>query len=100
MGFSSEGSKSIERHLEDLEKAIDQYYGMINLIKRKIKPKPDEIYKEPEPLLIYELCIELGVQRVSGGLEDQPYIWMLERTVARNRSELHKQLFDNSTQEK
>ena len=82
--------------LDELSSAIDEYYGMVNLIKNKIKPKPEEIHEEPEALVIYETCKSLGIPRVTGGYEEQPYIWLLEWSVAKQRSELHQQLFDNS----
>lgn len=90
------GGNYLVDRLEELKNAIDEYYGMVNLIRKQVKPEPDEIHEEPEALELYQLGKELGMPRVSGGIEDQPYIWLLEWSVAKQRSELHEQLFLSS----
>jgi hypothetical protein len=91
------GGNYLSDRLAELSDAIDAYYGMLNLIRNKIRPTPEEIHEKPEPLIIYETCKELGISRVANCLEEQPYIWLLEWSVAKQRAELHEQLFANSS---
>lgn len=86
------GGTWIGDRLDELETAIDEYYGMLNLIKNKITPKGEEIVEKPEALSLYQMCKEMGIPRVSGPLEDQPYIWLLEWATAKSKSELHEHL--------
>ena len=90
------GGNYLSDRLEELASDVDAYYGMLNLIRNRIKPTPEEIHEKPESLIIYETCKELGISRVADCLEDQPYIWLLEWSVVKQRSELHEQLFANS----
>ena len=90
------GGNYLADRLEELSEAIDKYYGMLNLIRNQIRPTPEEIHEKPEPLIIYEACKELGISRVADCLEEQPYIWLLEWSVVKQRAELHEHLFNNS----
>jgi hypothetical protein len=93
------GGIYITDRLVELEKAIDDYYGMVNLLKAGITPKGDEIVDKPEALSLYDMCKEMGIPRVTGCLEEQPYIWLLEWATAKNKSELHEHLYLLSLQQ-
>ena len=62
----------------------------------KVGSKENPIIEKPEALIIYETCEDLGIPRVAGGYEDQPYIWLLEWSIVKNRSILQKNLIANS----
>jgi len=57
------------------------YFGQLNEIKEQIKIKPEDRIWKPEALIRYEQAKELNVPYVSGGLQDQPYLWMQEHAV-------------------
>ena len=40
-----------------------------------------EIPEKPEALLLWEKCQAIGVPLMSGGLVDQPHIWLEELAV-------------------
>ena len=95
MGFPP-GGNIVQTRLKELEEAIDNYFGMINQIRNGIKVPQDEVVEEPEALLLYDMCKEMGIPRVAGSLEEQPFIWLQEWAVAKQRSELHEALWQAS----
>jgi len=93
------GGTYLTDRLDELSTAIDNYYGMLNQYRLGIKPDADEIVDKPEALALYDMCKEMGIPRVEGCLEDQPYIWMLEWATAKNKVELHEHLLLLSQQQ-
>lgn len=56
--------------------AVDEYFAMHNEMAAGLKPS--KIVEIPDVLEIIEICRDIGLPRVGGDYEHQPYIWMLE----------------------
>lgn len=74
------GSPGVElsERLKELESSLREYYGALNEMKmgiaRKMPPKP-------KALAVYEKCETLGLPLLSGGVMNQPFIWLQELAV-------------------
>ena len=72
------GKRKVARGLETLEKALHNYYGVQNEIRMGINSKPPE---KPEALILWNQCQAMDLPLVSGGVMDQPHIWLQEIAV-------------------
>jgi hypothetical protein len=54
---------------------LRNYFGGLNEVKAGL-PFPEGLEK-PEELILYEQIKEMGVPLVSGGVLDQPHIWLI-----------------------
>lgn len=81
--------------MTDLERELDEYYGTLNEIRMGTgaTPKP-----KPDALIYYEMTVELGIPLVSGGIMDQPHIWLQMIGVIRQRQSVWRDLISNATQ--
>lgn len=80
------GSPGVElsERLKELESSLREYYGALNEMKMGIR---DKMPPRPKALVIYEQCQELGLPLVSGGVVEQPYIWLQEvATIVEQRT--------------
>ncbi len=69
------GGRFLEGKLQELDRALEDYYGAINMLKEGLTTSvPDK----PEALKVLEQCESLDIPLVAGGLMDQPHIWLLE----------------------
>jgi hypothetical protein len=75
------GGRYVGGKLKELEDALLEYFGALNMLQEGMKV---DIPEKPEALEKYEQCLELGLPLVAGGLQDQPHIWLLEIGVIRN----------------
>lgn len=85
MGRPAGGSR-VEGGLEELRQALYNYYGAISELKTLAESDPSlasqvEIPEKPEALVLWEQCQANGIPLVSGGLLDQPHIWLEEQAV-------------------
>jgi hypothetical protein len=48
-------------------------------------------------MVLYEQCRDMGIPLVTGGLMDQPHIWLLEASVVKQETELLESLFAGKT---
>jgi hypothetical protein len=69
------GGSFVAGKLEELEKALVDYYGAINELREGLNVPVPEM---PEALEKLEQCEALGIPLVGGGVMDQPHIWLLE----------------------
>lgn len=72
------GGRALAEKLEALREAMHDYFGTLNEIKMGLTAKV------PEKPMAYDLYIKterLGIPLVSGGLIDQPHIWLMELGV-------------------
>lgn len=67
--------------MRELEAILWDYYGQLNEIAAGVKPKPEDVIEKPEALMRYEQVRALNIPYVAGGLEDQPYITLMEDGV-------------------
>lgn len=81
MGQQTSGGSLVAGKLQELEKALEEYYGARNELKEGIA---NISLDKPEALLKLEQCEMLGLPLVRGGLMDQPHIWLLEVGVVKN----------------
>jgi len=75
------GGSIIGGYLDELTDQLRDYYGALNEIKQGLTVK---IPERPEALKRYEQCKSTGLPLVSGGLQDQPHIWLMEYDVVDN----------------
>lgn len=75
------GGRIVGGKLKELENALVEYYGAMNMLQEGMNvPIPEK----PVALEKYEQCLALGLPLVAGGLQSQPHIWLLEVGVIRN----------------
>lgn len=75
----SSGGRFVEGKLQELREALDTYFGALNQAKEGLFL--GEIPDKPEALKKLEQCESLGIPLVSGGVMDQPHVWLLEMGV-------------------
>ena len=63
------------------------YYGSLNEMKEGLAA---DLPEKPQALVLWEQCTELQLPLVSGGLMDQPFIWLQEVAVVKNVEALFK----------
>lgn len=78
----------LEGELTDLRKRLDAYFGsqsesMLGFESGGTLEKPDVVEK-PEMLRSLEQAESLGALPYSGGIEDQPHVWIQAIAVCRN----------------
>jgi hypothetical protein len=66
-----------------------EYFGQQNELRQGLTIKDDKGHRiapmeKPDVLLEYERCKQYGVLLYSGGLNDQPHMWLLEQDVVRD----------------
>ena len=61
---------------------MQDYFGALNELKQGLAVK--EIPERPDALMRYEQCKSTGLPLKSGGLQDQPHIWLMEWEVVDN----------------
>lgn len=59
-----------------IEDQIFDYYSALEALRAGIKL--DEMPEKPECLVLYDRCKLFGLPLQTGGLRDQPHIWLLE----------------------
>lgn len=74
----------VSAKLDELRTTLWNYFGQQNEIQAGSKPKPDEVIEKPAALVRYEMSKSLGIPYLSGGLMDQPYMWVQEHAVINN----------------
>jgi hypothetical protein len=84
------GGRLLIEKLDKLRTALQNYFGMLNEIKNKLKP--ETVYEKPDVLEIIEICRDMGIPRVDADYEHQPYIWTLEFRTAIQEEALWKNL--------
>ena len=84
------GIKRVNESLEELRNYLLDFYGKINEVKAGAASTKD-LLEEPEAVALYRKCKSMNTLLVSGGLLDQPHIWLLEWNIVENQ----KTLFDN-----
>jgi len=93
------GGRLIGEALENLKIELDEYYAKLNEIKNNsIKSLYDniEIPEPPEALLLYDMCNDMHIPLVDGGLLDQPHIWLLEYGICLKRKQIWKTVNNNN----
>lgn len=88
MGWTAGGSK-LEGDLQDLRRALEDYYGVLNAVKMGAAT---EIPEPPEALVRYRQCQITGLPLVAGGLMDQPHIWLMEMSIVIEVTQLFERL--------
>ena len=76
------GGSIIGGYLDELTQELRDYYGALNELKQGLTVK--KIPERPEALKRYERCQSTGLPLLSGGLQDQPHIWLMEYDVVDN----------------
>ena len=80
MGWSGGGSL-LAQNLLELQEALGEYYGALNELKHGLEATVPE---KPEALILYDQIKEFGVPLVSGGVLEQPWIFMQEYKIVDN----------------
>jgi hypothetical protein len=70
------GGSIVGGYLDDLANGVRDYFGALNEIKQGLQGV--KIPERPEALIRYEMVKSTGLPLKSGGLLDQPHIWLLE----------------------
>lgn len=93
------GSFGVElsERLKELESALREYFGALNEIKMGLTVK--NMPPKPQALTWYERCKVLGIPLVSGGVSDQPYIWLQELAVVIEQKTFFELLEKRQSQE-
>lgn len=65
----------LQGELNLLQEDLEEYFGTLNEIRAGLATKP--IAKPPE-LRLFEMLQETGLPMWSGGLMDQPHIWLYQ----------------------
>ncbi|MHA2201258.1 MAG: hypothetical protein ACXABN_15380 [Candidatus Thorarchaeota archaeon] len=86
------GGSFVAGKLKELEKALEDYFGALNQTKEGIFI--GEFPDKPEALEKLEQCEALGVPLVSGGVMDQPHIFLIEIGTIRNVRETYETVSD------
>lgn len=84
-GVRLTGAELVEQKLEELRAELQNYFGLLNEIMlmnavakgSNSNKKP----RKPEALWLYEQCKQTGLPLVSGGVLDQPHIWLQEYMI-------------------
>lgn len=80
------GGRLVGEKLDELREALYNYYGTLNEIAMMAEigqtSTPKQIDK-PEALIYWQQCQALNTNLCSGGLLDQPFIWLMEVAVIR-----------------
>ena len=90
--MGSAGGIILSERLKELEAALGEYYGALNELKMGLKPK--KMPSKPQALLEYQRCKALGIPLVSGGVRDQPHVWLQELAVILNQEELWTKILE------
>lgn len=75
----SPGKKVVEGGLRRLREELQDYFGALNELQAGIKGT--KIPDQPEALKKWRQCQTLGLPLCSGGVMDQPHIWLMEIAV-------------------
>ena len=79
------GGSLVTDSLETLRDEVRNYFGVLNEIRAGLNPKvPDK----PVALRLFEQCREMGIPLISGGLVDQPHIWLREYAICLQETQL------------
>lgn len=73
MGAS--GGIALQQEYDLLQAELENFFGQQAEIRAGLKPE-EPIYHKPPELLLYELVNSTGLPVWSGGLMDQPHIWL------------------------
>lgn len=63
----------LEGELQELRADLEEYFGMLNEMEMGLKPKQVD---KPVLLRSLEQCEALQALPYSGGINDQPYVWL------------------------
>ena len=73
--MEANGGIILQREYDLLQTELENYFGQQTEIRAGLKPEEPLIAKSPE-LLRYEMVNTTGLPVWSGGLQDQPHIWL------------------------
>jgi len=79
------GTELVEQNLEELRLELQNYFGLLNeiMLMNTVAAGSNSSKKpiKPEALWLYEQCKQTGLPLVSGGVLDQPHIWLQEYMI-------------------
>lgn len=87
------GGSLVARGLEELRQALEDFYGSINEYQALVESQPNlastiTIPDKPTSLILWEQCQAFGLPLLSGGVADQPHLWLEEVAVIRQTQQL------------
>lgn len=88
----SAGGRTLEERLNELQVALQDYFGALNELAMGHPGLSVKVPEKPEALVLYQQCEKLGLPLVSGGLMDQPHIWLQEVAVIVDTKNLYEAL--------
>ena len=87
------GGSIIEGIVHELEEELDVYFGAQNELRMGLNPK---MVHKPVPLIFYEQQRDLKIPLVSGGVYDQPHIWLEQYITCQQREQLWMRIITNA----
>lgn len=72
--------------LKDLEDRLINYFAMLNEIRAGLKPEVR--YEKPKELELYEQMKEFKIPLATGGILEQPHIWVLQYKICQRIADL------------
>ncbi len=85
------GGSLLSGELDALREELEDYLGVKNEIQAGLKAK---LPSKPDELIRYEMCKEMGIPLVAGGVMDQPHIWLLQYGLIKNTIALFDAIAD------
>jgi hypothetical protein len=83
------GGSKLAEYLRELREEVQVYFQAILAVADGM---PIEVPKKPAALIQYDQCIGMGIPLVSGGLKEQPHIWLLEFAICQQERETYTAL--------
>lgn len=83
------GGIKIEKIKEETREAVDEYYGGLNELEFGVRSMPPQ---PPDVLTMANAVEKFGTLFNSGGIADQPYIWLIQIWEALAEKTIHERL--------
>lgn len=80
--------------LNTLREYLREYFGALNELRAGIARK--DMPPKPTALILYEQCNKMQIPLVSGGVMDQPHIWLLEWAVVQEELDMWKAVHERN----
>ena len=83
------GGSIVEDILRELRAELEEYLGSVNELRAGLRTT---IPPKPAALYWYEMVQSTGLHLVSGGLMDQPYIWLRQWELVEGVKKLFEEI--------
>jgi len=86
--LGTKGGIDLADYLQGIRDEIASYFGDLEDIAAGSRSS-NTIQTKPEVLIQYEQCKSMAIPLVSGGLMDQPYIWLMEWAICQQEEQMY-----------